>query len=141
VLTYITCTHLVYSLFSVLIKPGNISHPGELLDIQAPVDGMTSYNFGQFVVSINTKTWYAEDDDKRTVTGTMTFTRDSQSFYIAVFLPDLLLHCAIFASLWIATSVGGAAARVSICIIAALSFRIIMSDVYASLPPVSYDIW
>jgi hypothetical protein len=125
----------------VEIKAGNVTFNDDFLDIQAPVDGQTSFSFGQFDVSTNTNTEISEDDSKRTITGTMIFHRDSDSFYIAVFLPDLLLHAAIFASLFISTKVAGSPARVSICIIAVLAFRIIMSDVYAALPPVSYSIW
>jgi len=99
---------------------------------------MTSFQLGQYVIDSETKTivdvW---DEYTATIRGSIRFRRDTADFWFKVFMPDCLLHAAIFVSFFMTAP----PARVTLCIIAALSFRIMMSSLYAELPAVSYSIW
>ena len=86
-----------------------------------------------------TKTWVVETDGVRTLWASLHFKRDQTTFWGNTFLVDLLLHMAIWVSFWIPP--GAAPARVSLVIITFLSFRILMSSLYAQIPTVTYSVW
>jgi hypothetical protein len=109
---------------------------GDLLDISTL---LTNEQVGFYYLKSATTTSSYESESRKIIVGTLTFEREPSSFWEGVFLPDLLLHIAISMSFWVSAS--AAPARVSICIIAALTFRIMMSGLYAQLPPVVYSVW
>mmetsp|Transcript_67393 Transcript_67393/g.132132 ORF Transcript_67393/g.132132 Transcript_67393/m.132132 type:complete len:678 (-) Transcript_67393:196-2229(-) len=106
-----------------------------LLDITT----LLSYQVGNYDMEETTTTTSVDINSRTVLKGTVKFKRNSNSFWEGVFLPDFLLHVAITMSFWVSAT--AAPARVSVCIIAALTFRIMMSSLYDELPPAGYSVW
>lgn len=69
----------------------------------------------------------------------MLFTRNSDVFASNILIPDLILHLSVYSGFWIDPY--NAQARVAICIISGLSFRILMASISEKMPKVTYRIW
>mmetsp|Transcript_39564 Transcript_39564/g.51022 ORF Transcript_39564/g.51022 Transcript_39564/m.51022 type:complete len:166 (+) Transcript_39564:755-1252(+) len=110
----------------------------ELIDISTYMD---NYEVGEYKIKQYTKTnlWLDNDSNKQHLNGFLEFEHQPSAFYESVLIPDLLLHLAIFSSMWISRN--AAPARVAICIISGLTFRVLMSSVYAEIPKVPYSLW
>lgn len=97
---------------------------------------------GQFdIISDTTLTnsvMYSENN-RIFLKGTLKFERDTNSFWLNTFMPDAILQVGIWVSFWLSPS--SAPARITLCIIGALSFRILMTSILAELPSVSYSVW
>jgi hypothetical protein len=117
-----------------LLSGGGRDNGTDLLDLSR----LESFNVGQFKISPETRsTGY--QGEYYTLRGDFEFERAGNIFKVEIMLPDLLLHISIYASFWIPAD--SPPARVSLCIISALSFRIMRSSISAQLPPVSYPLW
>lgn len=106
----------------------------ELLDTSL----LSSFEVGEFFASdfLTTPSHLALFDG---LSGSIKFIRNSHLFKTHVLIPDLLLHLSIYCGFWIDS--GNAQARVALCIISGLSFRIVMASISEKLPAVTYGIW
>jgi hypothetical protein len=119
--------------------PLGISSTNHIIDLKTHLH---NDKIGSFILDVNnvqSKSYIDEPTSKQHLIGTITLIHEPGSLWEAVLIPDCLLHLAIFSSFWISSS--AAPARVTICVIAALTFRVLMSSLYAQLPPVSYSLW
>jgi hypothetical protein len=73
------------------------------------------------------------------VTGTLKFRHQAGSIWETVYIPDFMLHVAIFASFWVTRQ--APPARVTLPIISLLTFRVLMTSLDAQLPDVQYSLW
>ena len=94
---------------------------------------------GTFNVMFKTKTESEVKDNRQTLFGYLYFERNPSTFWGSTFLADILLNMAVWISFWIPPT--AAPARVTLIIIAFLSFRILMSSLVSQLPAVTYKIW
>lgn len=108
----------------------------ELLDLGML---MTTFEVGEFIVSKATSTETSIYNSANYLDGELSFKRNPATFWTKVFIPDTMLHVALYTKFFIAPE--AAPARVALCITSALSFRIMISSIYTELPPVSYRIW
>jgi hypothetical protein len=115
------------------IRPGVQNHT-KLLDMTT----LDKYNVGQFEIASQSVT-YGHVDGDYMIRGMIEFKRAGNVFAIEMLLPEILLHVSLYSSFWIPAD--SAPARVSLCIISSLSFRIMRTGISESLPPVSYAIW
>jgi hypothetical protein len=99
---------------------------------------LRSERIGQFIISkyTTTKSYYGT---YYTLRGTVDFERQAYMFSREILYPAILLHAAIYVSFWVPSR--SAPARVSLCIISSLSFRIMKVSITDKLPPVSYSVW
>jgi hypothetical protein len=117
-----------------LLSGGGRINGTDLLDLSQ----LASFDVGQFKISAETQsTGY--QGEYYTLRGSISFERAGNIFEVEIMLPDLLLHLSIYASFWIPAD--SPPARVALCIISALSFRIMRSSISSELPPVSYPLW
>jgi hypothetical protein len=100
---------------------------------------LDKYNVGQFQVSPTSRTYSFTGDGDLIYRGEFHVKRTGNIFSIEILLPEILLHISLYASFWIPSD--SPPARVALCIISALSFRIMRTGITDSLPPVSYPIW
>jgi hypothetical protein len=142
---------LQYSTFSMTkdeidLRPGypyklgpipGVNTTDSLLDLE--FFGFSSYTVSGFIVDPSTMTTAANVGVRHVINGEFTFVRDPKSFWLKYFLPTILLHAALWVNFWISSA--AAPARVTICIIAMLSFRIMMVSIYSEIPLVSYSVW
>jgi hypothetical protein len=117
-----------------LLSGGGRNNGTDLLDLSQ----LESFDVGQFKISAETRST-AYQGEYYTLRGVFMFEIAGNIFAVEIMLPDLLLHISIYASFWIPAD--SPPARVSLCIISALSFRIMRSSISAQLPPVSYPLW
>jgi hypothetical protein len=115
------------------IRPG-LYNRTELVDLTS----LDKFNVGQFEISPKLATYGYVDGDY-ILRGMIEFERAGNVFSIDILLPEILLHISLYASFWIPAD--SAPARVSLCIISSLSFRIMRTAISQALPPVSYPIW
>ena len=94
---------------------------------------------GTFHVIKKTMTEDKVVDNIQTIYGYLYFERSQSTFWAGTFLVDFLLNIAVWVSFWIPKQV--APARIALIIISFLAFRIVMSSLYAQLPPVTYSVW
>jgi hypothetical protein len=101
---------------------------------------LDKYNVGQFQVSPTSRTYsFTKQNGDLAIRGEFDLKRTGNIFALEILLPEILLHISLYASFWIPSD--SPPARVALCIISALSFRIMRTDLSISLPPVSYSIW
>jgi len=77
--------------------------------------------------------------NRQFVTGTLKFRYQAGSIWETVYIPDFMLHVAIFASFWVSSH--AAPARVTLPIVSLLTFRVLMTSLESQLPDVQYSLW
>jgi hypothetical protein len=135
---YFDVSSFMHSDQDISLHPGvgypNVNNETQMIDMSK----FSSERIGQFIISkhTTTKSYYST---YYTLRGTVDFERHTEIFGSDILFPAILLHAAIYVSFWVPSR--SAPARVSLCIISSLSFRIMKVSITDKLPPVSYSVW
>lgn len=114
-----------------VLNASTYSQSGDETNLQPDPKGVldlssynTKFSTGPFTFSATSTTKTQSIKGYDFVSGTITFKRDEKFFWFYVFVPDIILHIAVWTNFFIQAA--AAPARVTICVIATLSFRFMM---------------